>query len=100
MALFLGGIAIAHHAAGRYAEAVEYATEAARLRPGFQGVQRMRCASLAKAGQVAEARALMNELRRDHPQLTLAWIKDNVPYQTQALMDSYLDAMRKAGLSS
>ena len=51
MALFLGGIAVAHYAAGRYAEAVQYTTEALRLRPGFQGAQRLRCASLAQAGQ-------------------------------------------------
>src|SRR5258708_39294218 len=48
MALFLGGFAIAHFAAGRYAQAVDSATEALRLRAGFQGVQRMRCASLAQ----------------------------------------------------
>ena len=58
MALFLGAIAVAHYAAGRYAEAVQYTTEALRLRPGFQGAQRLRCASLAQAGRVEEARVV------------------------------------------
>src|SRR5262249_12460241 len=37
MALFLGGLAIASYAGGRYVEAARYATEALRLRPGFHG---------------------------------------------------------------
>ena len=99
MALFLGGFAVAHYAAGRYAEAAHYATQAARLRPGFQGVQRMRCASLAQAGQVDEARSLLVTVRHQQPQLSLDWIRANVPYQTPQLLERYLEGMRKAGLN-
>jgi TolB-like protein/Flp pilus assembly protein TadD len=99
MALFLGGIAAAHYAAGRYAESAHYATEAARLRPGFQGVQRMRCASLAQAGRVDEARSFLATLRREQPQLSIDWIRANVPYQTPELLERYLEGMRKAGLN-
>jgi TolB-like protein len=98
MALFLGGIAAAHYAAGRYADAAHYATEAARLRPGFQGVQRMRCASLAQAGRIDEARSFLATLRREQPQLTIKWARANVPYQTPQLVERYLEGMRKAGL--
>jgi TolB-like protein len=99
MALFLGGFAVAHYAAGRYAQAAHYATEAARLRPGFQGVQRMRCASLAQAGRVEEARSFLETLRRDQPQLSIDWVKANVPYQTPQLLERYLEGMRRAGLT-
>jgi TolB-like protein len=99
MALFLGGFAAAHYAAERYAEAARYATEAARLRPGFQGVQRMRCASLAQAGQVDEARSSLATLRREQPQLSMDWVRANVPYQTRELMERYLEGMQKAGLT-
>ena len=34
MARFLGGIAVAHYAAGRFVEAAQCTTEALRLRPG------------------------------------------------------------------
>jgi tetratricopeptide (TPR) repeat protein len=98
MALFLGGLALAHYAAGQYAEAANYATEGAGLRPGFQGVQRMRCASLAQAGRVEEARPLLATVRREQPQLSMRWIRANVPYQTPELLDRYLEGMRKAGL--
>lgn len=98
MALFLGGVAVAHYAAGRYVEAAHYATEAARLRPGFQGVQRMCCASLAQAGRVDEARSFLATVRREQPQLSIDWIRANVPYQTPELLERYLEGMRKAGL--
>jgi TolB-like protein/Flp pilus assembly protein TadD len=97
--LFLGTIAVSHYLAGRYADAVRYATDAARVRPGFQGARRLRCASLAQSGRIDEARALLATLRLEQPQLSLAWIRANVPYQTPDLMERFLDGMRKAGLT-
>ena len=98
MAFFLGGIAIAHYLAGRFDGSARCATEALRLRPGFQGAQRQRAAALAAAGRIEEARAALAHARQNHPALTIAWIRQNVPYQTPELMDFYLDGMRKAGL--
>ena len=98
MALFLGAIAVAHYAAGRYTETIERSLEAQRLRPGFQGSRRLLCASLAQAGRIDEARSLLATIRREQPQLSLAWIRANVPYQTPELMERYLEGFRKAGL--
>jgi DNA-binding winged helix-turn-helix (wHTH) protein/tetratricopeptide (TPR) repeat protein len=97
-ALFLGGIAVAKHAAGRFDEAVHWSVEAQRLRPGFQVSRRMLCASLALAGRTAEARALLSSLRRDQPGLSMSWLTANVPYQTARLIERYQDGMWKAGL--
>ncbi len=97
-ALFLGTIAVGHFTAGRYAEAVRFTTEAARLRPGFLGAQRMRCASLAQAGRIDEARLLLGAVRREQPQLSAEWIRSSVPYQTPELMENFVEGMRKAGL--
>ncbi len=99
MAFFLGGIAIAHYLAGRFSESARCATEALRLRPGFQGAQRLHAASLAQAGHIDAARACLATARREHPALSLDWIRVNVPYQTPELMERYLDGMRKAGLN-
>jgi TolB-like protein/Tfp pilus assembly protein PilF len=98
MAIFLGGIAVAHYTAGRYAESVRYSLELLRLRPGFQGAQRMLCASLAQAGRVDEAREFMATVRREQPQLSIDWIRASVPYQTSELTERFLEGMRKAGL--
>jgi tetratricopeptide (TPR) repeat protein len=99
MALFLGGIAVAHFTARRYEKAAQYTTEILRLRPGFQGAQRLRCASLAQAGQVDEARSFLATVRREQPQLSIDWLRASVPYQTPELMEHFLQGIRKAGLS-
>jgi TolB-like protein len=98
MVLFLGTIAVSHYLAGRYAESLRYATEAAQVRPGFQGAHRLRCASLARMGRIAEARSLLATVRSEQPQLSLGWIRANVPYQTPELMERFLEGMRMAGL--
>jgi TolB-like protein/cytochrome c-type biogenesis protein CcmH/NrfG len=98
MALFLGGIAVAHYGAGRYAQAHRVSEEIMRLRPGFQGAQRLHCASLAQTGRIEEARAYLEAIRREQPQLSIEWIRGSVPYQTEALMERFLEGMRKAGL--
>jgi TolB-like protein/Flp pilus assembly protein TadD len=98
MALFLGPISVAHFVAGRYAEAVQYALETLRLRPDFQGMRRLHCASLAQAGRIDEARASLTAVRRQQPQLSIEWLRASVPYQTPEIMERFLDGMRKAGL--
>ncbi|MGB8398736.1 winged helix-turn-helix domain-containing protein [Bradyrhizobium sp.] len=98
-ALFLGGVAVAHYGAGRFAEAVRVSSELLQLRPGFQGAQRLRCASLAQTGQIEEARKFLAATRLGQPQLSIEWIRASVPYQTPELMERFLDGMRKAGLS-
>jgi TolB-like protein/Tfp pilus assembly protein PilF len=100
MARFLGGIAIAHYTARRFDEAARYTAENLRLRPGFQGGQRLRCASLAQSGRLDEARAMMAVVRRHHrPTLTIDWVRQYVPYQTPELIDLFVDGLRKAGLN-
>jgi TolB-like protein len=99
MALFLGAIAVAHYGAGRYADALRHAEELLRLRPGFQGAQRLRCASLAQIGRIDESRSFLAKIRREQPQLSIDWIRASVPYQTPELMERFLEGMRKAGLN-
>jgi Flp pilus assembly protein TadD len=98
MALFLGTIAVAHYVAGRHGEALRYATEAAQVRPGFHGARRLRCASLAQSGRICEARSLLATVLSEQPQLSLGWIRANVPYQTPELLERFLQGMRMAGL--
>ncbi|MBA4033121.1 MAG: hypothetical protein C0480_00745 [Bradyrhizobium sp.] len=97
-ARFLGGIAVAHYTAGRFDEAARYTSEALRLRPGFQGAQRLHCASLAQSGRIDEARSLFATVKREQPQISIAWIRASVPYQTPELMELFLNGMRTAGL--
>jgi tetratricopeptide (TPR) repeat protein len=69
MAMFFGGIAVAHYTASRYDEALHYSDELLRMRPGFQGAQRLRCAALAQLGMIAEARQFLAQVMIGQPKL-------------------------------
>jgi len=99
MARFMGGMAIAHYTARRFEETIKLTRDNLRLRPGFQGAQRLHCASLAQAGRIQEARAYLATIRQTHrPILTIEWVRNNVPYQTPELMELFIEGLRKAGL--
>lgn len=98
MALVFGCMAVAHYTAGRYDRTLHYTGEVLRLRPGFQGAQRLRCAALAQLGRIDEARQYLEHVRIGQPQLTLQWIREGVPYQTPETMERFLEGMRKAGV--
>jgi TolB-like protein len=94
---FFSGLSGAHYMAGRYLQAVTYARQAVQLRPGALGGHRILCASLAQAGQIEEARSAMITLRKFHPDISVTWIRQSVPY-TAAPMEHFLEGLRKAGL--
>jgi TolB-like protein len=95
---FLAGFAAAHYLAGRYAEAADWAEQAVQLRPGHLGARRKLCASLAQAGRIEEAKTVMNTLRQLQPDISIAWVKQSVPY-TSGPMEHFLAGLRKAGLT-
>ncbi len=95
---FSAGVSAAHYFAGRYPEAVKWAQQAVQLRPGILGGHRILCASLAQAGLIEEAKSAMSHLRQLHPTLSIAWIKQSVPY-TREPMARFLEGLRKAGLT-
>jgi len=37
-------------------------------------------------------------VRRDQPDLSIDWVRANVPYQTQDLLKRFVEGLRKAGL--
>ena len=95
--LFFAGTSVAHYMAGRYPEAVKWGRQAVQQRPGILSGHRILCASLAQAGQIEEAKAVMNTLRQLQPDISIAWVKQSVPY-TPGPMAHFLEGLRKAGL--
>jgi adenylate cyclase len=95
--VFNVGIAIAHYLAGRYGEAIASCRKAFQQRIGLTRGSRIYVASLAQAGKIDEARAVLTRMKESHPDLSIAWIEQNVPY-TSGPMARFLEGMRKAGL--
>jgi TolB-like protein len=95
--VFFAPIGSAHYMAGRYEEAVKWARESVRQRHEYLGAHRVLCAGLAQAGQVEEAKAALKILRQLQPNLSIAWVRQSLPYTDRA-MPRFLDGLRKAGL--
>ena len=96
-AIFNTGLAVTHYLAGRYADAVEHSRKSLQQRSAFTAGYRIHVASLAQDGQIDEAREALARLKKSHPDLSIAWIEQNVPY-TPGPMAKFLEGMRKAGL--
>jgi adenylate cyclase len=95
--VFMIGLGLAHYQAGRYNEAVKYSQSVAQQRSEHFGAHRQLCAGLAQAGRTEEARATLERLKQLQPNVSLAWVNENLPLTPQA-MKHYLDGLRKAGL--
>lgn len=95
---FICGVAGAHYLAGRYDDAIRSGKRAVQLRPGYAGAHRILCASLAQAGHIGEARAALEKVRNLQPNISIAGIRQSVPY-TAGPMEKFVEGMRKAGLT-
>jgi tetratricopeptide (TPR) repeat protein len=96
-AIFNTGLAIVHYFNGDYAHAVEFSRKGLQQRSAFTAGFRIHVASLAQSGQIDEAHEALTRLKEVHPDLSIAWIEQNVPYMP-AVMAKFVEGMRKAGL--
>ena len=96
-AIFNNGLAVAHYLAGRYVEAIGFARKSVQQRDGMMSGHRIYVASLAQAGQIEEARRALERLKELQPDVSIAWIEENVPYPPDNL-PKFVEGMRKAGL--
>jgi adenylate cyclase len=95
--IFNVGIAIAHYFSRRYDEAIASCRKAFQQRSGLARGSRIYIASLAQAGHTDDARAALERVKESHPDLSIAWIEENVPYTSEP-MAKFVEGMRKAGL--
>jgi Flp pilus assembly protein TadD len=81
-----------------YDEAIRLARIAIRLRGDYTGAHRVLTAAAGMAGQIEVARAALQELRRVHPNISLAWIANQIPIKQDSDREHYLEGFRRAGL--
>jgi TolB-like protein/Tfp pilus assembly protein PilF len=97
--VFHGITAYAQFLGGNYDEAIRLAREAIRQRDDFVGAHRVLTAAAGMAGQDDAARTSFQELRRAQPNISLAWIANQMPIKLKADREHYLEGFRRAGLS-
>ena len=92
------GMALAHFAAQRYEEAVDWAKRAISQKPDFAFIYRTLATTYAHLGQLEEARAALDDAERLAPEFTLASGRRVLLAADPLVGERYLDGLRKAGM--
>ncbi len=98
LAIYHGIAAYAQFIGRNYAEAIAQAREAVRHRGDLTGAYRVLTVAAGMAGETAIAAAALQELRRVQPNISLAWIKHQLPWKFDSDREHYLEGFRRAGL--
>ncbi len=92
-------LAVAAFVVGRDEEAAEWARKTVQANPQFPGGYRTLGASYGNLGRLTEAEAARVKLQELLPHLTIAQLRENLPYfKDPDGLERYLDGLRKAGL--
>jgi TolB-like protein/cytochrome c-type biogenesis protein CcmH/NrfG len=97
-AIYYGIAAYAQFIGRNYDEAMRLAREGIRERRDFVGAHRVLTAAAGLAGQADVATAALQELRRAQPNISLAWVANQMPIRLDAEREHYLEGFRRAGL--
>jgi TolB-like protein/cytochrome c-type biogenesis protein CcmH/NrfG len=81
-----------------YEEAALLAREAMRQRPDFVGAHRVLTAALGMSGHLKAAAAALEALRQAQPNISLAWLGSDLPFEHEADRVHYLEGFKRAGL--
>jgi TolB-like protein/Tfp pilus assembly protein PilF len=98
-ALYYGVASYAQFVGCNFDQAMRFARAAIRLRGDYAGGHRLLTASASMAGQADVAAAALQELRRAQPNISLAWIGNQMPFKRDVDRKNYLEAFRRAGLN-
>ncbi|HEV8718332.1 MAG TPA: adenylate/guanylate cyclase domain-containing protein [Candidatus Binatia bacterium] len=96
--LYLLSLGIAYREAGRYEEALAPLKRSLTLNPNFTPAHLNLAACYAELGRLEEARAEMAEVLRLNPNASLEVFRQNFPFKDPAVLERYLDELRKAGM--
>ena len=97
MSAYLGGMGVAHFAAERYDDAVEWTKRSVRAgRTSFNFG--FLASSYAHLGRLDEARAAVEQLARHEPDYSIANAERSLGGAVPSLVERYLVGLRKAGL--
>ena len=98
LAIYYGIAAYAQFVGRNYPEAMALSREAIRQRGDLTGAYRVLTVAAGMAGQTEVAAAALQELRRVQPNISLAWIANQLPWKLDSDREHYLEGFRRAGL--
>ncbi len=97
-AIYYGIAAYAQFVGRNYPEAIALAREAIRQRGDLTGAYRVLTVAAGMAGAAELATTAVQELRRVQPNISLAWVANQLPWKLDSDREHYLEGFRRAGL--
>jgi len=97
-AIYYGIASYAQFVGRNYEDAIRLARMAIRLRGDYVGGYRLLTAAASMAGRTALAASALEDLRRVQPNISLTWIKEQMPFKRNIDRDHYVGAFSRAGL--
>jgi tetratricopeptide (TPR) repeat protein len=91
-------IAVAHLAARRFEDAIEWADRTLHDQPRNASAMRVKVVALAHLGRLDSARAELSRLLAIHPKLTIAGFREFAHFHAPELLELNLTGLRLAGL--
>ena len=89
---------LASWAAGRYCAGIEFARKAIIESPNLAPAHRLLVMNCALAGEIEEARAALQSLKRLVPEFSRKWIEEASPWVLDEDRQRHIEAFRLAGL--
>ena len=91
-------LAMAYRNNGEYERAIEQAKKGLRGNPDQQIAYLVLAASYSLLNRTAEAHKAAEDIMRIHPNFSLEYYANMIPYKNQETKNKYVEALRKAGL--
>jgi tetratricopeptide (TPR) repeat protein len=98
-AVYYGVAAWAAFVQHDYARAMRLAREGIRQRPDFVGGYRVLTAAAGMAGETDVARAALQDLRRAQPNISLAWVSNELVLTRETDRAHFFDGLQRAGVN-
>ncbi len=95
---YLTTLGMAYRLTGQYEEAIAVLKRAISRNPQFPPSYVHLAVIYSELGREEEARAEVAEVLRLNPQFSLEGVRQGMPYKDPAVLERYLDGLRKAGL--
>ena len=92
------GMACAHFLAGRYDEALSWATLAVQRQPNFPGGARIAMCCHAMSGRIEEARRTCALVLQQEPTFSISGIQTRTPFRRTEDVERLAEAYRIAGV--
>jgi TolB-like protein len=97
-AIYYGVAGYAAFVQREYGEAIRLCREGIRQRNDFVAGYRVTTAAAGMAGDTELAKSMLKELRRVHPDVSLAWVRSWLPVRDEREREHFLEGLRRAGL--